>query len=75
MAQSIKISPDSIDMCGNDNDVTMYLIHDFKGMNFAIGFKEVPGIKEAREAVKDNYLAGCELEFDFEFSDISKSSK
>jgi len=67
LAKSVKISPDSVDVHDAD-DKTLYLIHDFKGMNFAFCFKEVPTIDKAREEIKDCYLSGCEVDFDIEFS-------
>jgi len=74
LAQSIDRSPDSIEVY-EAGDRTMYLLNDFKGMNFAFCFEEVPTIESAREEIKDYYLAGCEVDFDIEFTDKYKPPK
>ena len=69
IAKSINVSPDSIKVVNSKNkedENTLYVIDDFKEVNMVLCFKEIPTIVEAREAVKDCYLAGCEWNFDFE---------
>ena len=66
LAQSVGRSPDSIDVLDKEGK-TIYFVNDFKGMNFAFGFTEVPTEDQAREEIKDAYLMCCEVDFDVEF--------
>ena len=66
IAQSISVPPDSIDILDKEGKI-LYLVNDFKGMNFVFGFTEVPTEDQAREEIKDAYLMCCEVDFDVEF--------
>ncbi len=74
LAQSIDVSPDSVGTTLGPDDTILCFLDDFKGMNFVIGFDEIPTMEEAREDIKDCYLMGCEHDFDVEFGKESKPS-
>jgi len=68
LAQSVKISPDSIEVIDKNgkNGNVLYVLNNFNGYNFVLGFCEIPTKEMAREHVKELYLSGVEMDFDEE---------
>jgi hypothetical protein len=75
IARSIGENPDYVRIISTKSEDskfkrTLYALDDYKGYNLCLGFSKVPTIEEAREKVKDIYLAGIELDFDEEMGSI-----
>jgi len=61
LAQSVGITPDCVTYFKKFEGLFEI---QYKGYNLITGFFNVPTVEQAREHIKDLYLAGIELEFD-----------
>ena len=65
IAQAINLPPDDIATVPlSDGTSSLFTLDDYNGFNLLVGFEEVPTIKEAKESIKDLYLAAVELDWE-----------
>jgi hypothetical protein len=71
LARSVRIDPDSVKIvdCDEESEDSLYIIENFKGMNFVMAFREVPTTKLVLQQLKDLYLSLVEMSFDEEFKE------
>ncbi len=67
VAKAADIPPDDIEiLVGRSKESVLYMIDDYKGYNFAIGFDYIPSVEEIEEGLEELYLNAKELEEDEE---------
>jgi hypothetical protein len=65
IAQAINLPPDDIATVTLSEDTpSLFSLDNYNGFNLLLGFDKIPTISEAKESIKDLYLAAIELDWE-----------